>query len=68
MKAHDLIAALVQLGEQNPEALDSTVEFACPEIEDPWEIGTVRHWRNRITLGPVAADEDDHQASDLPDA
>ncbi|ROO62992.1 hypothetical protein EDC02_5001 [Micromonospora sp. Llam0] len=64
MNARNLIAALVQLGEQDPETLDATVEFTCSEIEDACEIDTVRHWRRTITLSPV---EDDDQVADLPD-
>lgn len=58
MKARSLIAALVQLGEQDPDALDAEVEFSCPEIEDAWGIDTVRHWRGTITFGPAEDDED----------
>lgn len=66
MNGRDLIAALVQLCEQNPQAIDAEVEFTCPEIEDPWGIDTVRHWRGTITLGP-AEDNDDDEAADTLD-
>jgi hypothetical protein len=65
VRARDLIAGLVQLGEQDPDVLDATVEFTCPEIEDPWEIDTFRLSRGTITLGP-AEDDDDDEFADLP--
>jgi hypothetical protein len=62
MTGRQLLTWLQKLDAADPTALSSTIEFTCPDLEDPRYPGQVWRHGNSITLAPYIEDEDEDES------
>jgi hypothetical protein len=61
MTGRQLLTWLQKLDATDPTALNSRIQFTCPDLEDPWHAGQVWRYGNSITLAPYL-DEDEAES------